>query len=421
MKPCLPSPRTLLTAAVLLATTLLHADPTLPGQDLFGPHGPYVTCRIPGLVVTGKGSILAYCEARQGLKGDWNPEDFLYRRSTDGGRTFSPERVLVRLPEPQPVNPLRYDLRADQGDAQVHARTYQNLIMIPDRDTGSIHVLFEVDYWRCFYMRSDDDGATFSTPREITDVVAGYRQKGMAWRAFGNGCGHGIQLDNGRLVEPLWLTDSSQPHGGGHRPGNVGTIYSDDHGATWQIGDMVARYGPVLVNPSETCAVQLADGRVLFNIRSEGKIHERATVTSPNGATDWTAPHFDPALYEPGCEASLLRVSRMPQKSKNRILFSNPASHKIAEEPGHTAYAGGTGQRSNLTVFLSYDECQTWPVSRVIDPAMSAYSDLAMTSDGTIFCLYERGSRNGSKFSTAALTLVHFDLAWLSGGKDDGR
>ena len=407
-------------AAALLASAFLQAEPATEKQDLFVPTGKYVTCRIPGLIVTPKGAILAYCEARTGLKGDWNTEDFLFRRSTDGGKTWSPARVLVQLPEPQPVNPLRYDLAPEQGKAQIHARTYHNCVMIPDRETGAVHVIFEADYWRCFYMRSDDDGASFGPPREITDVVARYRQKGLAWRAFGNGCGHGIQLDNGRLMEALWLTDSSQRHGGGHRPGNVGVIYSDDHGATWQIGDWAARNTPTLVNPSETCAVQLADGRVLLNIRSEGKAHLRSIVTSPNGATDWTAPRFDPALYEPGCEASILRVSRQPQKSKNRIIFCNPASHNIVEETGHTPYAGGTGQRSHLTIFLSYDECRTWPVSRLVDSGISAYSDLAMTSDGTLFLLYERGSRNGSKFGTAALSLMRFNLAWLTGGKDDG-
>src|SRR5476651_748867 len=97
------------TALTLLSVAALHGAAPLDAQDLFVPRGKYVTCRIPGLVVTPKGAILAYCEARASVRGDWDDEDILIRRSTDGGRTWTPAHPLIQLPEPQPVNPLRLD------------------------------------------------------------------------------------------------------------------------------------------------------------------------------------------------------------------------------------------------------------------------------------------------------------------------
>lgn len=386
-----------------------------PRQDLYVASGTYLTCRIPGIVVTGKGSILTYCEGRRGTRGDWADIDLLYRRSSDGGQTWSPLRQLVRLPEPQPRNPRRLTLAPEMGPTILNARTYHNCIMIPDRDTGAIHCLFCVDYWRCFYMRSDDDGVTFSAPREITDVIAGYRQQGVAWRIVGNGCGHGIQLENGRLVEALWLSDSSQANGGGHRPGNTGVIYSDDHGATWKIGRWVIRNSAEFPNPSETCAVQLSDGRVLFSTRVEGPRYRRVITTASDVAGAWSQPRYDPNLYEPWCEASLLRIGGASEHGPSQILFCNPDS-----ESDSIAAKGGIGGKSrprrNLTVRLSCDDCQTWPFAKVIDPGVAGYNDLAMLPDHTYLCLYERGSTNGSQTANAALTLVHFDRAWLTGG-----
>ena len=210
----------------------------------------------------------------EGVARDFVDIDLLYRRSIDGGVAWSPVRVLIKLPEPQPRNPFRLGLDKINGN-DPSARTYHNCVMISDRATGSVHCIFCLDYWRCFYMRSDDDGITFGPPREITDVVAGYRRKNVDWQLVGNGCGHGLQLASGRLVEALWLSHPTGLGGGGPRhswwyPANVGVLYSDDHGGTWKIGDWVIRASAKFPHPNETCEVELADGRVLFNTRVEG-------------------------------------------------------------------------------------------------------------------------------------------------------
>jgi sialidase-1 len=216
------------------------------------------------------------------------------------------------------------------------------------------------------------------------------------------GPGHGIQLRNGRLLIPVWL--STGTGGGAHRPSCLAVIYSDDHGQTWQRGDIVAA-DPKPKNPNETVAVQLADGRVLLNIRHEADTHSRGVSTSADGISRWSPLRFDPQLPEPICFGSIVRLTEQPAFRKNRLLFVNP--HNPTDRT-----------RKNLTVKLSYDETQTWPVAKALEPGLSGYADLAVGPEGTIYCLYERGSTDGNYFRTRFLTVARFNLEWLTDGKD---
>ena len=114
--------------------------------------------------------------------------------------------------------------------------------------------------------------------------------------------------------------------------------------------------------------------------------------------------------------ASLCRLSEKGKHDRDRLLFANPDNLLRFGKP---AKPGTMRDRKNLTVKLSYDEGKTWPVARVLEPGTSAYSDLAVGPDGTIYCLYERGSTDGKDhFATRTLTLARFNLEWLSGGQD---
>mgnify|MGYP001054385651 CR=1 FL=1 len=79
-----------------------------------------------------------------------------------------------------------------------------------------------------------------------------------------------------------------------------------------------------MLYPSETAAVELIDGRVLFNMRSESDAHRRLISISPDGVTGWSEPTFDDALLEPQCMASMMRYSWPTGGGRSRILFSNP-------------------------------------------------------------------------------------------------
>ncbi|MHB8899482.1 MAG: sialidase family protein [Thermoguttaceae bacterium] len=336
----------------------------------------YAVFRIPGIVVTTRGTVLAYCVGRS-EPGDWADIDIFLRRSTDGGKTWEPRRKL-----------------RDLGTS-----TVDNPTAIVDRETGAVHMLYQVDYARAFSMRSDDDGKTFSEPVEITSVFEEFRRE-YDWNVIAPGPGHGIQLRSGRFVVPVWLSTGGRRH----RPSIVAIITSDDHGRTWRRGAVVVRTDEEFVNPSETVAVELADGRVMLNIRNECPHSRRLVSFSGDGATGWTKPVFDEALFEPVCFASIQRLSVKPQADKNRILFVNPNS--------------GSRARQNLSVRLSYDEGRSWPIGKVLEPGIAGYSDLAVGADGSIYCLYERGGLGGNHYQTAGVTVARFPLEWLTDGQD---
>jgi sialidase-1 len=383
--------------------------PSLEKSDLFeaGKDG-YVMYRIPGIVVTAKGTVLAYCEARKGVGGDWDNIDIMLRRSTDGGKTWAPRKQIAHFGPAVPKHPLA--LR--QKLARESDQTVNNPVAIADRD-GTVHFLYCMEYARCFSMHSDDDGVTFSKPVEITAALDKFRSD-YDWKVVGIGPAHGIQLKNGRLVAALWLSPGTG--GNAHRPSVAAVIYSDDHGATWQRGDVAVPNTPEFINPNETSLVQLADGRVMLNVRSESRAHRRLVTFSKDGATNWSKPVFHPQLLEPICMASTVRLSEKPTSDKNRLLFANP--HNLLQANGKET-PGVSRLRKNLSIKLSYDEGETWPVNKTLEEGFSGYSDLAVLPDGTILCFYERGSTNGKNiYWTARLTVARFNLEWLTDSRD---
>ncbi|HEY3376824.1 MAG TPA: sialidase family protein [Armatimonadota bacterium] len=360
----------------------------LENTTLFqGMTDGYEYYRIPGLLVTTRGVVLATCEARHG--GDWGENDLLIRRSTDGGVSWEPPRLLAA--------------HAGYGDGPV-----SNLVLIADQADGAVHALYCYDYGHVYYLRSDDDGVSFSAPVAIS--LEAFRQA-YPWQVVATGPGHGTQLRNGRLVVPLWLSEGSSaefPGKRGHRPSAVSSIYSDDHGRSWQCGEIVCRHGlGGISNPSETVMVELMDGCVLFNVRSESAEHRRLVTVSPDGASGWSAPYFDDSLLEPICMAGLIRASWPTATEPGRIIFSNPDN--LERQPTNW---GTSCDRQRLTIKMSEDDCRTWPLSRVLEAGLAGYSDLAVLPDGTVLCFYERGDLGGPPAETS-LTLAHFDMGFL--------
>ncbi|PHQ37004.1 sialidase family protein [Rhodopirellula bahusiensis] len=370
-----------IAACALCQPSLRGAEPFLDKTDLFtAKQAGYETFRIPGVVVTKSGTVLAYCEARRGSRSDWADIEILLTRSTNGGRTWSP---------PQRV--------ADSGKDTVN-----NAVAIVDRESGRIHFLYCINYHTVYYMFSDDDAVTFSKPREITSDLETLR-KHYNWKVIATGPGHGLQLRNGRLLVPIWMSTELKHH----RPSAVSVIYSDDHGKTWMTGDIVCEHPDPLINPSETIAAQLSDDRVLLNIRSEHRNYRRALSISDDGVTNWSVIKFDEGLFEPICMAAIAQLPKPFATNDGTFIFSNPDSSSNPAFHGKNRFR----HRENVTIRLSTDDCQTWPVSRVLQPGISGYSDLAVATDGTIYCLYERGGDDG--FAHKHLTMARFNREWI--------
>ena len=200
--------------------------------------------------MTAKGTVLAWCEARneQAATGMTSASCCAARPTT--ARPGARRKSIANVPGPKTKNPFALRMKnVDPADV-----TYNNPVLIADRD-GTVHMLFCLEYMRCFYQRSDDDGVTWSKPVEITAGVRGF-QKDYDWKVLATGPNHSIQLKSGRLVVPVWL--STGTGGNAHRPSVTATIYSDDQGKTWQAGEIAVPCTDEWINPNETVAVELA-------------------------------------------------------------------------------------------------------------------------------------------------------------------
>jgi len=365
------------------------------GQDGFACY------RIPGVVVTASGVALAYCEARKFTCADRGEIEIHLRRSVDGCRTWEPARQIAHIGPRLPRNPHMSEEKRRKNMGGPDEQTVNNPVAIAGRD-GTTHFVYCVEYMRCFTMRSDDDGLTWSKPVEITYAFDQFRSD-CDWQVIATGPGHGIQLRGGRLVVPVWLADYRED-AAIKRAASV--ILSDDAGVTWRRGEIA------VLDSTECIVAELTDGRVMLSARNSHPCCRRAVTFSPDGVSGWSEPEFAEDLLEPGCMASLLSLPGTPETKKPFLLFSNPHT---TDRPHR--------DRRDLTVQLSRDNGRTWPVRKLLQPGPSAYSDLAVLPDETILCFYECGRpeasrRHGRPWAYGCLTLVRFDLEWLLEGKD---
>ena len=323
-----------------------------------GTHGFHTYC-IPALALTEAGTILAFCEGRKHQRSDTGDIALLIKRSMDGGKTWSEQRVIWDDPQ----------------------HTCGNPAPVVDRATGTIHLLMtwnrgddrerdivngtSKDTRRVFATSSIDNGLTWATSKEITTDV-----KRPNWTWYATGPGHGIQLQQGRYAGRLVIPCDHIESGANDYYSHV--IYSDDNGEHWQLG---GRSPKPQVNECEV--VEITDGRILLNMRSyESSTRARQIATSNDGGITFSAQHIDHQLIEPICQASILRYPASISGENGLILFANPASEE---------------KRINMTLRASLDDGKNWIDRITLHAGPSAYSDLAMGSDGRVLCLYECG------------------------------
>ena len=375
---------------ISLCSFVVAAEPLLEKEEVFpaGMNG-IARYRIPGIVVTPKGTVLAYSEARKNNSSDWGEIEVHLRRSTDGGKTWDAAQHIAHRAARLEGNPHK---KSGGGERE---QTVNNPVAIVDRETGAIEFLYCINYARCYSMRSLDDGLTWSLPVDVTATFEPFR-KHYDWKVIATGPGHGIQLRSGRLVVPIWLAYGKE---GDHSPSAAATIYSDDHGKTWLAGDLAVPNEGEFGNPNETMLTELSDGRVMLVTRSVSKANRKIITTSSNGATGWSKPAFHDQLWEPICMASIAAHPSQP----GTLIFSNPHSLKL-DKDGKEMPAG-RGKRENLSIKLSRDDGKTWPVSKTLDAGPSAYSDLAVLPDGTVLCLWE--NKND-------IQCARFNLDWIT-------
>lgn len=308
----------------------------------YGPFGgKYMSYRLPGVVVTKKGTVIVYCEARTHKDidnvypnlNDFCLMDIVMQRSTDGGLTFDEGQFLA-------FGNTQYD-------------TMNNPIMIVDND-NVIHFLHckncTKDGGGAWYRRSVDDGVTWSEPRRLDEFITAPKD------LMGFGPGHGLCTEGGRLIVPFWTLTLQ---------GNINevyTLYSDDGGETWHTSEKAS------ANKDETTVAQLSDGRIMLNSRNKPR---RITV-SADGATGWSESYDDPNLIDPFCMGGMetVRVEGLP----HAILFVNCADDK---------------KREKVTVKCSFDDGKTWR-SMLVSEFEGGYADVAVDEKtGKGYVIYE--------------------------------
>lgn len=387
----------IVVCVTFFSLTSFAAEPLLQKSVLFTERTDGFTLyRIPGIVVTAQGTVLAYCEARKFSDADRGEIEIHLRRSTDGGRTFSPAKQVAHLGPRLSRNPHMYDQKKNKDMGGPDEQTVNNPVAIAARD-GTVHLIYCVGYMRAFHLRSEDDGQSWSAPVEITTAFDSFRSD-LDWQVIATGPGHAIEMKNGRLCVPFWMATYEKK---APLRKAVGTIISDDGGKTWKRGGIAA---PEAGEPN---IALLPDGGVFVTARNSNSESRRLVTRSADGATHWSKPAFAHELLEPGCMAGVTAHPGDPS-TPPALLFSGVHT----TDDTHAA-------RRNVTVYLSRDDGRTWPISKTLQPGPSAYSDLAVLPDGTVLCFYESGTdtpkiKRKRDWAYATLTLARFHLEWLT-------
>lgn len=352
----------MLLPARRIASKIRHV---FAAEPLFanGSQG-YHCFRIPAIVQTPDGTLLAFAEARRNDCSDFGDIRIVMRSSHDDGQNWSGLHTIASNGNLQTGNPMPV---VDTMDPRYpHGRVFLVYTTSDvDEDAlakghGSAHV---------WYRASTDDGAKWSAPVEITSSV-----KLPSWGNYGTGPGHGLQLTDGpqkgRIFIPAFHTEG-QPRAD-QSEGRAHSFFSDDHGQTWKLGATVA--WPAT---SESTAAQAGDGSVVMNSRDEsGSSHARILSISHDGGEHWDKSLIARDLPDPACEGSM--VSYEGPDRKRVLLFSNLLNTK---EP-----------RQGLSISESADGGQSWPRHTLIEKGSSAYSDLVVMRGDKLGILWERWS-----------------------------
>ena len=376
--PSVPGNKASMDAAV--AATQIHTSTLLFNG---GNESIYHSFRIPSIIKTNNGTLIAFAEGRRWSPSDYGDINLIYKRSTDNGVTWSALGEVVGSGNGTWGNPTAvYDWNKGPNGRVWLFMNWNDEFKTQISDFTS---------WgdrKVFSSYSDDHGISWSTPVDMTATLTPLDYK---WDAVGPGIGIQTVTDHpGRLIIPAYGRN----------------IYSDNNGTTWQ-------YQPLPGGKHESTIVELLNGTLLRNDRpndaewATAKKRIKSIGSIEGGFGTWTP---DLTLNDPKCEGSIIRYNT-PYPA--RIIFLNP---------------NDIGKRCNMTARISYDDGNTWPRSRAIYDwntcdyapitiAKGGYSSMIKTADYAVGALIEINEDvHNNSTSNKSIEFHKFNLAWILNG-----
>lgn len=293
--------------------------------------GEYTDFRIPGVVSTERGTLIRYCECRKSAS-DWAEIDIKIARSADGGKSWDTVLLITG------------------GGC-----TLNNPVMFVDGE--QLVFLYCKNYkeiWKCV---SSDDGKSFGESERVDFE----HSVDFFYNVVAVGPGHGI-VHNGRLIVPVWFAYNREAEKS-HRPSFISTLYSEDRGASWRVGQPI--FKSELRNPSECALAVTAENEILISIRHECEIRKRGLAKSIDGISSWKELRFEENLTDPICMGSMTH--------KNGTVYHSNCD--------------SASERKDLTVKISNDGFKTYRSIYVSE--FGGYSDITLLGD-KICIFYEK-------------------------------
>jgi sialidase-1 len=371
--------------AAVVASSAIGVEPEFTDVFASGQEG-YVSIRIPAILVTKQGSVLAFAEGRM-RPMDQAENDIVAKRSVDGGKTWSGLQVIHE----DGVNSLNNPTVVQERES---GRIFLMCQRIPahlkEHSANTATGLDGPDIYRNLLMWSDDDGKTWSKPQDVTATT----KRPERATTIASGPGIGIQLGRGAHKGRLIIPFNEGPYG---KWQNF-AVYSDDGGKMWQYGADVPGAmvpdgkGGERSQINEVQMVELSDGSIRLSSRQFAGAKVRRTSVSRDGGQTWSPVAELPELTDPSCMQGLLRYSFDDGNGLGKLLHTGPDSTK----------------RDHGTVYLSTNDGATWPMKRELYPGGFAYSVPARLADGTVGVLFEADNYK-------RIVFARFPIEWVEG------
>ncbi|MFM8471136.1 MAG: exo-alpha-sialidase [Limisphaerales bacterium] len=334
----------------------------------------YPRYRIPAIWWAPGKPLLAFAEGRVGGRGLTGDIDIVLRRSSDRGHTWPPMQVVPNLGADTCGNPC---VVRDESNG----RLWLALTRSRGSDVEADIVASKSPGTTVWITHSDDDGSTWAEPKDISATA---RKADWGWYGTGPGAGLYLRGKPDRLLMP-----SYHSAGGTYR---THSLYSDDHGATWQLDGLAAD------NTSEPQVIELDNQTLLMNARTiAGFGGQRTQVISRDRGTTWQAAAGLAPLVENQCQGCIYRSSRAGSNGQFDWIFSHPI----------------TPARVGVHAWISEDNGRTWPHAQQLWSGPSAYTAMVRLPGGLVGILIECGEQQ----TYEQIAFMKFAPEWLKAGK----